>query len=169
MKQAVSASMLQSYRESCRTRRASLVAGMALALAGRSVGFVPAGTRTASVRTRPMSKVAMRTPLFGHSRASSVSSTYRLNQRTWHTLDMQILAGRVAANPCCVTSRGVYAGPVAMCSAQATATDGSSVEVTAEAAALEAQIKLKGDFIRDLKASGTEKGNLKPHIEVIHL
>ena len=32
--------------------------------------------------------------------------------------------------------------------------------------ALEAQIKTKGDAIRELKAGGASKDDLKPHIEV---
>eukprot|EP00904_Undaria_pinnatifida_P002120 jgi/Undpi1/11909/HiC_scaffold_4.g01608.m1 len=41
----------------------------------------------------------------------------------------------------------------------------SSYEMTAGDLALEAQIKSKGDAIRDLKAGGASKDELKPHIE----
>lgn len=42
----------------------------------------------------------------------------------------------------------------------------SSYEMSAGDLALEAQIKTKGDAIRDLKAGGASKDDLKPHIEV---
>lgn len=48
----------------------------------------------------------------------------------------------------------------ALCSAK------STYEMSAGDLALEAQIKTKGDAIRDLKAGGASKDDLKPHIEV---
>lgn len=49
-----------------------------------------------------------------------------------------------------------------MCSAAGA----SAVEVSAEGLELEASIKSKGDTIRELKAGGASKDDLKPHIEV---
>lgn len=50
------------------------------------------------------------------------------------------------------------------------AVDGSSsaasTELSAEGVALTAQIKAKGDAIRDLKTGGASKDDLRPHIEV---
>lgn len=52
-------------------------------------------------------------------------------------------------------------GMVTMCSG-----GGAAVEVSAEGLELEASIKAKGDTIRELKAGGASKDDLKPHIEV---
>lgn len=57
-----------------------------------------------------------------------------------------------------------------MCSAGSSVAEssggGSAVEASAGDLALVAQIKAKGDAIRDLKAGGASKDDLKPHIEV---
>lgn len=60
-----------------------------------------------------------------------------------------------------------FAGAVAMCSSAAQAAAvGGGIEVSADVAALDGQIKVKGETIRELKAGGAAKDALKPHIEV---
>lgn len=51
-----------------------------------------------------------------------------------------------------------------MCSTSTAAA--GAVEVSAEGLEIGASIKAKGDAIRDLKAGGISKDDLKPHIEV---
>lgn len=56
-----------------------------------------------------------------------------------------------------------------MCSAASAGGGGAAataVEVSAEGLELDASIKTKGDTIRELKADGASKDDLKPHIEV---
>lgn len=61
-------------------------------------------------------------------------------------------------------------GPVAMCSstpqAAAKVTVGGEIDVSADVAMLDSQIKAKGEAIRELKAGGAAKDSLKLHIEV---
>lgn len=58
-------------------------------------------------------------------------------------------------------------GGMMMCSAGAPATAADAAfEVSAEGLEIGASIKSKGDTIRDLKAGGASKDDLKPHIEV---
>lgn len=45
-------------------------------------------------------------------------------------------------------------------------TAASGVELSAEGVEIGASIKAKGDVVRDLKAAGVSKEDLKPHIEV---
>lgn len=59
------------------------------------------------------------------------------------------------------TRRSSDVGTRMMCAASR-----STVEVSAGDLALEAQIKAKGNAIRELKAGGATKDELKPHIEV---
>lgn len=155
--------MLQSCHDSCRSRRASLAAGMALALAGRAVGFVPSGTRAAYVRPRALPKEAARTSsvYYGNSFPRSIDSYRRFCGATSIWMTHVTFASRRGREGC----RRVHGAPL-MCSAQASTAGSGAIEVSAEAAALEAQIKEKGDAIRELKAAGTAKDSLKPYIEV---
>lgn len=142
---------------------------ISLSLAGRAAGFITPSIRAATATSntptaaRPLSLVAARALPANYG----FSSRYSLIERRACRGGTAILPRAVV--PGYASYRGVHAGPLRMCTAQATAaTDNgsSAVEVSAEAAALEAQIKSKGETIRDLKAEGTAKDALKPHIEV---
>lgn len=156
--------MLQSCRDGCRARRASVAAGMALALAGRAAGFVPSGVRAASVRSRPLPKVVARaSPLISCRSTTICDGSYRRFDRNQDVqASAAMLTGAVRSHS---GSPYAHGGPL-MCSVQATSSGGGTVEVPAEASTIESQIKAKGDVIRELKAAGTPKDDLKPHIEV---
>lgn len=73
------------------------------------------------------------------------------------------------ANGISHTMRRAGGARVTMCSAASAgggAAAATAVEVSAEGLELDASIKTKGDTIRELKAGGASKDDLKPHIEV---
>ena len=163
--------MLLSARYGCRARRRSFAAaGMALALAGRAAGLVPALHPTASVRSSSRQLL----------KATAATTTTPLPVRASATRRRYWGVAVKGARAALSTGVGVCGdGGRVMWPASSGArimssfgssgalfSTQSSYEMTAGDLALEAQIKSKGDAIRDLKAGGASKDELKPHIEV---
>ncbi|CAM9909829.1 unnamed protein product [Scytosiphon promiscuus] len=123
--------------------RRTLAASMALAFAGRAAALVPASV--ASMRcSRPlMTRTGSRGAAATSSALRALSSRRRSRVSRW------------------VESRSAGVPRMMMCSSSAA----PSVEVSAEGLEIGASIKAKGDTIRDLKAGGASKDDLKPHIE----
>lgn len=120
--------------------RRTLAASMALALAGRASALVPAASMRCS---RPLMTGA-RSAAATTSALRALSSRRRPRVSSW------------------VQNRSGSVSRVMMCSSSAA----PSVEVSAEGLEIGASIKAKGDTIRDLKAGGASKDDVKPHIEV---
>lgn len=150
--------MLISIHDVCRARRKSLAAGMALALAGRAAALIPAATTT--MRSGPIMKAV--------STAATATSAVRVlstRRRGWGVAPGVGGASLVYCANGSARTRWLGHGNGArmmMCSTGAAA----AVEVSAEGVEIGASIKIKGDTIRDLKAGGASKDDLKPHIEV---
>lgn len=138
-----------------RARRRSLVAGMTLALACRGAALV---TNSASTLVR--ARVV-------HAATPTTTAVRRLSRRTAFGVAVpgarriggSSLTHCADGSSRCHTMRRAGGARVSMCS-------GTAVEVSAEGLELEASIKTKGDTIRELKAGGASKDDLKPHIEV---
>ncbi|CAM9440522.1 unnamed protein product [Ectocarpus sp. 4 AP-2014] len=143
--------------------RASLAAGMALALVGRTVALVP--TAASTIRYAKRGGPFMRLGAIAAPAAVRAMSTRR---RHWG-VPVAATASLVAyanggshlrwSSSC---RAGARARVGMMCSTSTSTTD---VEVSAEGLEIGASIKAKGDAIRDLKAGGVSKDELKPHIE----
>lgn len=175
--------MLKSYVNSCRARRCSLAAGMALALAGRSAGLVPA----LRVPTSSNSARALRSSLSSCLRSGilvkDISIVNTLDCMAMRPLSRGLHWANVPL--CSLSCRAITVARLAtgrerrMCSNSNVAENRSSSVVgessyveeglSAGDLALSAQIKAKGDTIRDLKAGGVTKDELRPHIEVSEL
>lgn len=169
--------MLLSCRLGYRAGRRSLAVGMALALATRAAGLVPAiRAPTSSSITRSLSS------RHGHAGTRAVAATgdTRLssrvppNGRAWipspHTpgASSHYDGGRLSFSA--GRARRTMYVPASGSSAAAVNDGGPSpVDVSEAAVALDSQIKAKGDAIRKLKAEGASKTDLKPHIEVIRV
>ncbi|CAN0381171.1 unnamed protein product [Pylaiella littoralis] len=152
--------MLLSINDVCGARRKSLAAGMALALAGRAAALVPASTAT--LRSGPVMKAVSAATATSHVR---VLSTRR---RGWGVAPG--ISGAPLVNCANGGARTRWMGRhngdrTMMCSAGAGAGAASVEEVSAEGLEIGASITSKGDTIRDLKAGGASKDELKPHIE----
>lgn len=136
-----------------RARRRSLAAGMTLALACRGAALVTNSAsalvkaRLANVAT-PAVRALPRRTAWGVARRVGGPSLVQCANGSPHTI------------------RRGGGGSVTMCSGAAAGLAGADVEVSAEGLALEASIKTKGDTIRELKAGGASKDDLKQHIEV---
>lgn len=137
--------------QASRARRRSLAAGMTLALACRGAALIT-NSASAVVRARvanaatpnPAVRLLSRRTALGVARRVGGSSPVHCANGGFHMM------------------RRAVGGRVTMCSAAGA----SAVEVSAEGLELEASIKTKGDTIRELKAGGASKDDLKPHIEV---
>lgn len=142
-----------------RARRASLAAGMALALVGRVAGFVPHAVRPTAATSAAASIRSSRS-LTKASTPRRASSTWLARSRRTNVAPssyVAVLSGSGMAK----ARRSSGVGARMMCAASS-----NTVEVSAGDLALEAQIKAKGDTIRELKGGGATKEDLKPHIEV---
>ncbi|CAM9750858.1 unnamed protein product [Ascophyllum nodosum] len=175
--------MLLYYRGSCRTRRSSLAAGMALALAGRTAGLVPVirapAANTAACRTasRCCSSTCLRTDTLVKATSGATytgSTPVRLycRRRGWVTgsASSSSVSFRkfAAAGPFSVGARIMCTSSSSVAESTNHDVDSSSglgEELSAGDLALSAQIKAKGDDIRDLKDGGASKDDLRPHIE----
>ncbi|CAM9859881.1 unnamed protein product, partial [Laminaria digitata] len=161
--------MLLSSRYGCRARRRSFAAGMALALAGRAAGLIPAfhPTTTTTAAMRSSSRQLMKATAATTTVPSRASPRRRYLGAATKDARASLLSRSGSGGsagvrwPASGGARIMSASgsSTAMCSTQ------SSYEMTAGDLALEAQIKTKGDAIRDLKAGGASKDDLKPHIE----
>lgn len=175
--------MLKSYIDSCRARRCSLAAGMALALAGRSAGLVPA------LRVPASTNSARQNASLRSSRSSCLRSGILVKDIAivntpgcmtvrplskgldWANVPLSSMGCRVitVARPATGRQRRMCSNSnVAENRSGSVVGDSSSIEgeLSAGDLALSAQIKAKGDMIRDLKAGGATKNELRPHIEV---
>lgn len=185
-------SMLQSRPRGCRvarSRTASLAttAGMAaFALASRTTAAFTTlsgardlvstatmstggGGRAARMRA---SDILTRTSLGASFTVSTVRRAYRGGMGNGDaigplsSLAVAVHRHKVGAGRCARQAR--QKGTVVFMSSQGSAAVavGSGVELSAEAVALDSQIKAKGEVIRELKTGGAAKDDLKPHIEV---
>lgn len=141
--------------QASRARRRSLAAGMTLALACRGAALVTnSAAASALVRARvasaatPAVRVQSRRAALGVAHRISGSSLVHCANGSSHTM------------------RRAGGERVTMCSGAAGSAGAAAVEVSAEGLELASSIKAKGDTIRDLKAGGASKDDLKPHIEV---
>lgn len=147
--------------------RASLAAGMALALVGRTVALVP--TAASTIRSARRGGPFMR---LGATAAPSAVRAMSTRRRPWgvpvaSTASLATYANGGSHLRWSSSRRaGARARVGMMCSTSASTAD---VEVSAEGLEIGASIKAKGDAIRDLKAGGVSKDELKPHIEVCML
>lgn len=140
--------------QASRARRRSLAAGMTLALACRGAALV---TNSASAVVR------------GRVANAATPAVRALSRRTVLGVAVARRIGGSSLVHCASGGsqmlRRAGGGRVSMCSS-AGASAGGAVEVSAEGLELEGSIKTKGDTIRELKAGGASKDDLKPHIEV---
>ena len=158
---------------------------MALALAGRTAGLVPvirapaANTAACSTASRCCSSTCLRTDTLVKATSGATytgSTPVRLycRRRGWVTgsASSSSVSFRkfAAAGPFSVGARIMCTSSSSVAESTNHDVDSSSglgEELSAGDLALSAQIKAKGDDIRDLKDGGASKDDLRPHIEVM--
>lgn len=150
--------MLLSINDVGGARRKSLAAGMALALAGRAAALVPAATTT--MRSGPIMKAG------STATATSAVRVLCTRRRGWGVATGVGSASLVHCTNGSARTRWLGRGNGARAILCSTNAGAAAVEVSADGLEIGASIKSKGDAIRDLKAGGASKDELKPHIEV---
>eukprot|EP00903_Cladosiphon_okamuranus_P012906 g12050.t1 len=145
--------------QASRVRRRSLAAGMTLALACRGAALVTSSASAAAVVRGRASTGTAATPA-----VRALSRRTALGVAVARRIGGYSLVYCADGGPHAIRRAG--RGRMAMCSsAGAGAAAGGAVEVSAEGLELDSSIKTKGDTIRELKAGGASKDDLKPHIE----